>query len=72
MKGNAVTKELLKAEIDKVPEEHLGVLFRIVQALEEPAGARDEDAADWKAWVNAHYGSFADAPLAYPSKPSLP
>jgi hypothetical protein len=32
-----VTKDLLKAEIDKVPEEHLGVLYRIVRALEEPA-----------------------------------
>lgn len=63
MKRGAVTKELLKAEIEKVPEEHLGVLFRIVQALEEPPAARSETAADWKAWVDKHYGSFADAPI---------
>jgi hypothetical protein len=62
-----VTKELLKAAIDKVPEENLGVLYRIVQALEEPvpsgSGSRTEDAAEWKAWIADAYGSMADAPV---------
>lgn len=63
-----ITKELLKAEIDKVPEENLGVLYKIVKALEEPReksdqGARGGDATAWKAWIAETYGSTADAPL---------
>ncbi len=63
-----ITKELLKAEIDKVSEENLAVLYRIVKALEEPReendlGAQAEDAAAWKAWISETYGSTADAPI---------
>lgn len=61
-----VTKDLLKAEIDRVPDEHLGVLYRIVKALEEPAENPEtgelEDRA-WKALLKTAYGSTADAPL---------
>jgi hypothetical protein len=65
---NVITKELLKAEIDKVPEENLGVLYKIVKALENPgeetsARYQAEDAASWKAWVAETYGSTADAPI---------
>jgi hypothetical protein len=60
----AVTKEILKAEIDKVPEENLGVLFKIVKALELPAEPRTAvDASSWKAWIAETYGSMADAPI---------
>lgn len=61
-----ITKELLKAEIDKVPDEHLGVLFRIVKALEEPTrtpDARKQGQTSWKAWIAEAYGSTADAPI---------
>jgi hypothetical protein len=63
-----ITKEALKAEIDKVPDEHLGVLFRIVKALEEPTRAPDAEVrkrskASWKAWIAETYGSTADAPI---------
>ena len=61
-----VTKDLLKAEIDRVPEEHLGVLYKIVRALEEPAEkaqiAELDDGA-WKALLKTAYGSTADAPI---------
>lgn len=57
-----VTKDLLKAEIDKVPQEHLGVLYRIVKALEEPA-SEELDEASWKAFIAETYGSMADAPI---------
>jgi hypothetical protein len=64
--AEVVTKELLKAEIDRVPDEHLGVLYRIVKALEEPAENPEigklEDSA-WKALLKAAYGSTADAPI---------
>jgi hypothetical protein len=61
-----VTKDLLKAEIDKVPEEHLGVLYRIVRALEEPPGDSNIGKLDdrtWKALITAFYGSTAEAPV---------
>lgn len=63
-----ITKELLKAEIDKVPEENLGVLYKIVKALEDPreetsSRLQAEDAVSWKAWVAETYGSTADAPI---------
>lgn len=57
-----VTKDLLKAEIDKVPEEHLGVLYKIVKALEEPL-RKELDEAAWKAFVAEAYGSMGDAPI---------
>jgi hypothetical protein len=65
---NVITKELLKAEIDKVPEENLGVLYKIVKALEDPSeetNARFQtgDEASWKAWIAKTYGSMADAPI---------
>lgn len=65
-----ITKELLKAEIDKVPEENLGVLYQIVKALdleesqeESDLGARAGDSTAWKAWIAETYGSTADAPI---------
>jgi hypothetical protein len=63
---SVITKDLLKAEIDKVPEENLGVLYKIVKALEEPRQEdrpRPVDAAEWKAWIAETYGSMADAPI---------
>ena len=63
-----ITKALLKAEIDKVPEQNLGVLYKIVKALEDPrdepsSGVHEEDAASWKAWIAESYGSMGDAPI---------
>jgi hypothetical protein len=63
-----ITKELLKAEIDKVPDEHLRVLYKIVKALEEPSRApnseiRKQEETSWKAWIAETYGSTADAPI---------
>lgn len=61
-----VTKELLKTEIDNVPEENLGVLYKIIKALEEPAGAKEnafKSQAEWHTFIAATYGSTRDAPL---------
>jgi hypothetical protein len=63
--AEVITKDLVKSEIDKVPEENLGVLFRIVKALEEPTqvmvGESDEIA--WKTSIAEAYGSTSDALL---------
>jgi hypothetical protein len=61
-----ITKELLKTEIDNVPEENLGVLFKIIKALEEPAlatGSAFESQAQWTAFIAETFGSTGDAPL---------
>jgi len=64
--AEVITKDLLKAEIDKVPETHLAVLYRIVRALEEPAEKSEPGRLDdgkWKALVRSAYGSTAEAPI---------
>jgi hypothetical protein len=61
-----ITKELLKIEIDNVPEENLGVLYKIIKALEEPARATEntfESQAEWTAFIAETFGSTSDAPL---------
>jgi hypothetical protein len=58
-----ITKELLKSEIDKVREEYFAVLYRIIQALEEPGSKTQAPEADWGKFVAETYGSFADDPL---------
>ena len=63
MSGAAkVTKEQIKSEIDKVRDEYLGVLYRIVVALEEPART-GTDGNGWSQFISEMYGSMADAPL---------
>jgi hypothetical protein len=61
-----ITKELLKTEIDNVPDENLGVLYKIIKALEEPALSTEsafESQAQWMAFIAETFGSTGDAPL---------
>jgi hypothetical protein len=62
-----ITKEQIKHEVDKVGDEHLGVLYRIILALEEPMKGppRPELGGDasWSQFISEMYGSTADAPL---------
>lgn len=61
-----VTKDQIKSEIDKVREEYLEVLYRIVQSLEGPSSRGPQpqgDEAGWRRFVSEMYGSTADAPL---------
>ncbi|MFY9822167.1 MAG: hypothetical protein WAM82_12350 [Thermoanaerobaculia bacterium] len=61
-----ITKDLLKTEIDNVPEENLGVLLKIIKALEEPVRAPQstfESRAQWLAFIADTFGSTSDAPL---------
>lgn len=61
-----VSREMVKSEIDKVQEEYLGVLLKIIKAL-EPAASRDvrktEDQRTWKEFIAQTYGSFAGDPI---------
>ena len=62
-----VTKELIKSEIDKVRDENLAVLYRVVCSLEEPVALpgslsfRDE--AEWHRFLDEIYGSTAETPI---------
>lgn len=64
-----VTKELIKSEVDKVRDEYLGILYKIIKALEEPGGrawdpARvEEDEQSWHRFVAETYGSMRDSPI---------
>jgi hypothetical protein len=65
--GVKITKEQIKSEIDRVGDEYLGALYRIVLALEEPVrpgkdGVESDD-LDWSQFVSEMYGCMADAPL---------
>lgn len=72
-----VTKELLKAELEQVEEEHLDVLYRIIRALASPSeqnqvsAGKDSSREEWKAWVNRMYGSMADDPIERPPQLEL-
>jgi hypothetical protein len=56
-----VTRDLIKNEIDKVEDEYLPALYRIVRALEPSAVAADT--SDWRAFLAETYGSTAQTPL---------
>lgn len=57
-----ITKEVVKAEIDKVEDKYLEVLYKIIQAL-EVASAAEPDEAGWHQFIATTYGSTQDAPL---------
>lgn len=57
-------RERIKLEIDKVREENLPVLLKIVQALEEPVGRRSQRrTTEWREFLDDTFGSCQDAPL---------
>jgi hypothetical protein len=58
-----VTKELIRTEIEKVQEQHLGALYRVVKALEEPSRPGRSDEPDWRDFIAETYGSMADDPI---------
>lgn len=68
-----ITKELLKTEIDKVQDKYLEALYQIIAAFEVPRAAMPRDRAvttkgeaesNWHEFIQATYGSLADAPIA--------
>lgn len=70
-----ITKDILKAEIDKVQENYFDALYRIIKVFEYPAageifleGADSSETpllsdSDWSAFVKETYGSLADDPI---------
>lgn len=64
-----ITRELLKAEIDKVQDRYLDVLYRIIKALVNPSPPvaatpqADVQPSDWHSFIEQTYGSLADDPI---------
>ena len=65
-----ITKELIKNEVDKVQEEYLEALYRIIRALESDdtsESVRRETSAndrnDWREFIAETYGCLADDPI---------
>lgn len=59
-----VTKELLKSEIEKVQDQYLVVLYRIIKALEDPSPRMTgAERGAWKSFIAETYGSMAESPI---------
>jgi len=66
-----ITKAFLKSAIDKVPDEYLDILYRILKAfeipIEEPPLKKikntDHENLDWHQFIKETYGSLADTPI---------
>jgi hypothetical protein len=58
-----VTRDRIKDEIDKVQDEYLPALYRIVKALEPQGSSSPADRVDWRTFLAETYGSTATAPL---------
>jgi hypothetical protein len=70
-----VTKKLLKEQIDRIPYEYIGVIYRIIQVFEnitddvsknkiEPSFCKQSyDKEEWVEFINDTYGCFKDDPI---------
>ncbi len=62
-----ITKEQLKAEIDRVPDSYVDMVYQIVKVFEypptQPQFQRDSQ-EEWRAFVKETYGCLADDPIA--------
>lgn len=70
-----ITKELIKAEIEKVNDNYLDMLYKIIKIFEAPvdlnfsaakngsSAVSKDETFDWKAFVAQTYGSLAENPI---------
>ncbi len=70
-----ISLEVLKAEIDKVQDEYLDALYRIIKVFEYPpeyghtegmeavASSAQKSRSEWLAFVDKTYGCLADDPI---------
>lgn len=56
------TRDQVKSEVDKVADEYLDALFRMIVSLETPSGS-GAAAGSWSEFVASTYGCLADAPI---------
>ncbi|KPA15060.1 hypothetical protein MHK_004729 [Candidatus Magnetomorum sp. HK-1] len=70
-----ITKKLLKAQIDRIPYEYIGVIYRIIQVFENITDDINEnrmkpilhtqtyDNEEWLEFINDTYGCFKNDPI---------
>ncbi len=58
-----IIRELLKKEMDAIPDGYLEVLYKIVKALQPQPKAANDDLSEWRVFVSETYGSLADDPI---------
>lgn len=56
-----ITKEQLKSEIEKVPDEYIDPLYKIIKALEKRGGRLSDKG--WLEFINQTYGCMQDSPI---------
>lgn len=56
------TRDKVKAELEKVGDDYLDVLYRMILSLEGPTSS-DEARTSWRDFVASTYGCLADAPI---------
>ena len=65
-----ITKEILKAEIDKIQDQYLEAVYRIIKAFEHipspkqdmPPNTLSKD-EEWQSFIEKTYGCLADDPI---------
>lgn len=68
-----INRELLKSEIDKIPQEFYGVLFKILESFKKTkrfrrkirnnARANSVEKSTWSKFINQTYGSLSEYPI---------
>jgi len=62
-----ITRELVKAEIDKVQDKYLEILYRIIKALVSPPDLATVTSqgsnSNWHQFIEETYGCLADDPI---------
>lgn len=56
-----ITKELLKSEIEKVPDEYIDALYTIIKSLEKRGS--QVSGKDWLDFIDQTYGCMRDSPI---------
>jgi len=65
-----VTKELIKSEIEKLDDDYVQVLYKIIKALESLISndlsrkiSKKDKSLEWRQFINETYGCLADSPI---------
>jgi hypothetical protein len=56
-------RDQVKAELDRVDDEYLGVVQRMIGSLERRSDQEDKPVESWKEFIASTYGSTAAAPI---------
>jgi hypothetical protein len=56
-----ITKEVLKAEIDRIEDKYLETVYRIIKTLETTPAAVEH--IEWQQFIETTYGSLQDTPI---------